>query len=172
MAGSDIVTTAAPARSPAPSDAESDAEEEADLLLSTMCPYCNDAPPIYTCPACFARSCSVACSRKHKLYRQCSGVRDPTAFVKRSKLMTAGSVNRDFAFLTGVERGIKRAVEPGAGEGEEEEEEEGSGGDGEKGEGRRQKDRIGHLLAQRRTLVRWAPWEGFGRAKENRTRVM
>jgi len=44
----------------------------------------------------------VACSKKHKLYR------DPTAFVKRSKFMTKGGMNRDFACLTGVERGIKR----------------------------------------------------------------
>ena len=165
MSDAKEITTVTAATSHAISDSEAEHEkEEVEELLSTLCPYCNTNAPIYTCPACFARSCSVACSKKHKLYRQCSGIRDPTAFVKRSKLMTEGGVNRDFAFLTGVERGIKRPMLE-----EEEEEEEGDGG---KVEGRRQKDRIGYLLAQRGTVVKWAPWEGFGRAKENRTRVV
>ncbi|KAI5855885.1 hypothetical protein BZA05DRAFT_332926 [Tricharina praecox] len=170
MADSDIITIAAPATEPLAVPSEPENEEAEEDLLSTLCPYCNTTPPIYTCPACFARSCSVACSKKHKMYRQCSGIRDPTAFVKRSKLMTEGGVNRDFAFLTGVERGIKRPIEMAAdGEGDAEVE----GGDAGKVEGgKRQKDRIEHLLSQRGTVVKWAPWEGFGRAKENRTRVV
>ena len=94
----------APATNPAsPTD---DADD--DLDIATLCPYCNTRPPIYTCPRCFARTCSVACSKKHKLFRQCNGIRDPTAYVKRSKLMTEGGVNRDFAFLTGLEKQISR----------------------------------------------------------------
>jgi hypothetical protein len=146
----------------------SDAEEEEEELLSLLCPYCNTRPPIYTCPRCFARSCSVACCRKHKLYRQCNGVRDPAAFVKRSKLMTEGGVNRDYAFLTGLEREISRPAAAATVEVEGEEEE----GEKKKPVDRKQvKEAVRKLLATRNTTVKWAPWEGFARAKENQTRV-
>ncbi|KAF8252338.1 hypothetical protein K440DRAFT_658147 [Wilcoxina mikolae CBS 423.85] len=138
--------------------------------LSSLCPYCSTNPPVYVCPNCFARTCSVACCKKHKLYRQCNGVRDPAAFVKRSKLMTESGVNRDYAFLTGLEKEISRPVDLVGGDEEEEEEEE----DDEKRKPltrSQQKERIQEFLKKRNITVKWAPWDGFKRAKENQSRV-
>ena len=158
----------APATNPAsPTD---DADD--DLDIATLCPYCNTRPPIYTCPRCFARTCSVACSKKHKLFRQCNGIRDPTAYVKRSKLMTEGGVNRDFAFLTGLEKQISRPVDPGALLKDELEETAPDGENSGDKKGRRrkpvidrnmQKTRIEEMLRPNGTTVKWAPWE-IGRA--------
>jgi hypothetical protein len=134
-------------------------EGEDDELLSSLCPYCNTNPPIYTCPRCFVRTCSVRCCKKHKLYRQCNGVHDPTAFVKRSKLMTESGVNRDFNFLTSLDKQLSRATDR----------------DGEKMEESSQSEagkKIADMLMGRGTVVKWAPWRGFGRARENRSRIV
>lgn len=142
-----------------------DCEEEDEL--STLCPYCNAHPPVYTCPRCYARSCSVACCKRHKLFRQCNGVRDPTAFVKRSRLMAdCGVLNRDYAFLAGVEKSIVSSAAA-----TKEEEMVGGGDDGKKGF-RMTKPHIQKLLKRRNTILKFAPWAGFQRAKENETRAV
>ncbi|KAH0545552.1 hypothetical protein FGG08_000383 [Glutinoglossum americanum] len=46
----------------------------------------------------------MKCSKRHKLWSQCSGVRDPAAYVKRSELATPAGIDRDFNFLASVER--------------------------------------------------------------------
>ena len=86
-------------------------------------------------------------------------MRDPTAFVKRSRLMTdCGVLNRDYAFLTGVEKSIVSSATT-----EED--------DGKKGF-RMAKTHIQKLLKRRNTTLKFAPWAGFQRAKENETRVV
>ncbi|TGZ85033.1 hypothetical protein EX30DRAFT_14869 [Ascodesmis nigricans] len=146
--------------------------------LTTTCLYCHLRPPIYTCPGCLTRTCSVACVQRHKKYKQCSGARDPAAYVKRSKLMTESGVNRDFNFLVGVEREIGRRaeVEEGRAKGELTtmvgDAETPVGGDEGKGENRRARKRreeFGRLVKERGIRVLWAPWDGFERARENRT---
>ncbi|OCF73633.1 hypothetical protein I204_05476 [Kwoniella mangroviensis CBS 8886] len=47
----------------------------------TRCSSCDLPQPKYTCPRCSKRSCSLECSKKHKVVDECSGVRDPTSFV-------------------------------------------------------------------------------------------
>jgi hypothetical protein len=87
--------------------------------------------------------------------------------------MTEAGVNRDYAFLTGLEREISRPVDPAAmaAEGEEVEEAE-EGPPRKKLLDRKQvKEAVRKLLAPRNIIVKWAPWEGFARAKENQTRV-
>ncbi len=71
------------------------------------CSHVN--PPKYRCPRCALRTCSLACSQRHKRRAQCSGVRDPAAYVKRSELATPAGIDRDFNFLVGVERHLDRA---------------------------------------------------------------
>lgn len=61
----------------------------------------------YCCPACSTRTCSLACSKRHKLWSQCTGVRDPTAYVKRNDLATPTGIDRDFNFLVGIERHLE-----------------------------------------------------------------
>ena len=55
------------------------------------------------------RTCSLACSKRHKARAQCSGVRDPAAYVKKSELATPAAIDRDYNFLTAVERHLDRA---------------------------------------------------------------
>lgn len=49
------------------------------------------------------------CSKRHKVRAQCSGVRDPAAYVKKSELATPAAIDRDYNFLVGVERHLDRA---------------------------------------------------------------
>ncbi|KAJ5587169.1 uncharacterized protein N7459_002934 [Penicillium hispanicum] len=83
--------------------------ENADPLLSELCGICHINPPKYRCPGCSARTCSLACSRRHKLWSQCSGVRDPAAYVRRNELASEAAFDRDFNFITGIERSLERA---------------------------------------------------------------
>lgn len=75
----------------------------------TRCPYSHANPPKYRCPRCSTRTCSLPCTRRHKLWSQCSGVRDPAAYLKRNELNTESAFDRDFNFITGIERTLERA---------------------------------------------------------------
>ncbi|KAJ5546122.1 Zinc finger HIT-type [Penicillium frequentans] len=83
--------------------------DSSDPLLSELCSICHVNPPKYRCPRCSTRTCSLPCTRRHKLWSQCSGVRDPAAYLKRSELATESAFDRDFNFITGVERSLERA---------------------------------------------------------------
>ncbi|KAK2763330.1 Box C/D snoRNA protein 1 [Arachnomyces sp. PD_36] len=80
-----------------------------DALLSELCSICHEQPPKYCCPRCSTRTCSLPCTKRHKLWSQCSGVRDPAAYVKKTELETPSGFDRDFNFITSIERGIERA---------------------------------------------------------------
>ena len=71
--------------------------------------YSHTDPPKYRCPRCSTRTCSLPCTRRHKLWSQCSGGRDPAAYLKRSELATESAFDRDFNFITGIERTLERA---------------------------------------------------------------
>lgn len=47
--------------------------------------------------------------KRHKLWWQCSGARDPAAYRKRHQLATPTSFDQDYNFITGVERRLERA---------------------------------------------------------------
>lgn len=65
--------------------------------------------PKYRCPGCSSRTCSLSCSKRHKLWSQCSGVRDPAAYLKKKELTTPAAFDKDFNFITGIERSLERA---------------------------------------------------------------
>lgn len=77
--------------------------------LSDLCAICHTTPPKYRCPRCHTRTCSLPCSRRHKLWSQCSGTRDPGAYLRRSELASESAFDRDFNFISGVERSVERA---------------------------------------------------------------
>ncbi|CEJ58403.1 hypothetical protein PMG11_07060 [Penicillium brasilianum] len=83
--------------------------DPSDPLLSELCSICHVNPPKYRCPRCSTRTCSLPCTRRHKLWSQCSGVRDPAAYLKRSELASEAAFDRDFNFITGIERTLERA---------------------------------------------------------------
>ncbi|KAL4977199.1 hypothetical protein BDW66DRAFT_40581 [Aspergillus desertorum] len=80
-----------------------------DSLLTNLCAICHIQPPKYRCPRCSTRTCSLPCTRRHKLWSQCSGVRDPAAYLRRTELATESAFDRDFNFITSIERRLERA---------------------------------------------------------------
>ncbi|KAG7108260.1 putative box C/D snoRNA protein like [Verticillium longisporum] len=92
-----------------PSGAASTSSSSNDPLLTTLCAICHIQPPKYKCPACDTRTCSLACTRRHKAWSSCSGIRDATAYVPRARLRTPAGVDHDYNFLHGIERAVQRA---------------------------------------------------------------
>ncbi|WEW57372.1 Box C/D snoRNA accumulation [Emydomyces testavorans] len=76
--------------------------------LSELCTICHINVPKYTCPRCSTRTCSLPCAKRHKLWSQCSGVRDPAAYLKRKDLATPAAFDKDFNFISGIERFLER----------------------------------------------------------------
>ncbi|WVQ97127.1 hypothetical protein IAU59_004237 [Kwoniella sp. CBS 9459] len=61
------------------------------------CVICSN-PPKYTCPRCATKTCSLPCSKTHKTRDECSGVRDPAAFVSL-KEYGQGAWSDDYKWL-------------------------------------------------------------------------
>lgn len=80
----------------------------ADPLLNTLCSICHISTPKYTCPGCNTHTCSLTCNKKHKSWANCSGKRDPTAYVPPSKLKTPAGIDHDYNFLSAIERERER----------------------------------------------------------------
>ncbi|PSR85591.1 hypothetical protein BD289DRAFT_253456 [Coniella lustricola] len=87
-----------------PPSPRTDHNTMADPLLSTLCSICHTVVPKYTCPACHAQTCSLPCSQKHKAWANCTGKRDPTAFMPAAQLKTPAGVDHDYNFLSSIER--------------------------------------------------------------------
>ncbi|WWC66548.1 uncharacterized protein I206_100451 [Kwoniella pini CBS 10737] len=64
---------------------------------NTKCTICS-IPPKYTCPRCSKRTCSLECSKKHKIKDECNGIRDPTAFVPLNQY-SQGAWSDDYKWL-------------------------------------------------------------------------
>jgi hypothetical protein len=81
----------------------------ADPLLSSLCRICNIQTPQYTCPRCSLQTCSLACSKRHKIWSSCNGQRDPTVFKPQSQLATPAGIDHDYNFLHSIEHRIERS---------------------------------------------------------------
>ncbi|EEB05727.1 snoRNA biogenesis protein [Schizosaccharomyces japonicus yFS275] len=66
-----------------------------------LCSTCKQTDSKYRCPRCEECFCSLDCSRKHKVEKKCSGVRNPAKFLPKSQLVQ--SLNSDYNFLTRLE---------------------------------------------------------------------
>jgi hypothetical protein len=77
--------------------------------LTELCSICFTNPPKYTCPRCGCQTCSLACVKTHKKRAACSGIRNPAAYLKSSELATPASIDRDYNFITKLQRGIEQA---------------------------------------------------------------
>jgi HIT zinc finger len=80
-----------------------------DPLLSSLCRVCNTHRPKYRCPRCLSQTCSLACSKRHKVWSECNGIRDPTAYKPKRELSTPAGIDHDYNFITSIERGIERS---------------------------------------------------------------
>ncbi|EGS23769.1 uncharacterized protein CTHT_0004710 [Thermochaetoides thermophila DSM 1495] len=77
--------------------------------LSALCSICHSQAPKYKCPGCGARTCSLDCVKKHKVRADCSGKRNPAAYIPLEKLRTEAGIDHDYNFLHSIERAIERA---------------------------------------------------------------
>jgi hypothetical protein len=135
---------------------------ELSLIVNfSLTPPSHLSRPKYKCPRCTVQTCSVECVKRHKLWSQCSGARDPAAYRKRYQLATTSSFDQDFNFITRVERTIERAgneaQERGMALGEERRKRA-------KGEARRDAE-----TQQRNAIVLKAP-AGMSRALQNKSK--
>ncbi|KAG0063733.1 Box C/D snoRNA protein 1 [Linnemannia elongata] len=73
------------------------------------CEVCGTVAAKYKCPGCFCQTCSLACSKQHKLDTTCSGVRSRTHFVER-KQYTEHDMMSDYNFLEEVGRKVDNAA--------------------------------------------------------------
>ncbi|CAK7197474.1 Box C/D snoRNA accumulation [Sporothrix eucalyptigena] len=89
---------------------ETTTSSSSDPLLTTLCSVCRTNPPRYKCPRCNLPYCSVPCNRRHRARAGCSGIRDVTTFVPRSRLCTAAGIDRDYNFLQGIDVARASAV--------------------------------------------------------------
>lgn len=77
-------------------------------MSSSICNICKENPWKYKCPQCGRRTCSLECSKKHKLQFDCQGKIQVTAFVDRKTLTsTPHALNRDYAFLQKINRRLE-----------------------------------------------------------------
>lgn len=79
-----------------------------DPLLTSLCGICHTREPKYKCPRCQAKTCSLACVKKHKNWSSCSGERDPTVFVPASQLRTDRGIDHDYNYLHKLERKVEQ----------------------------------------------------------------
>jgi hypothetical protein len=54
-------------------------------LDTVKCEICGLVEAKYKCPGCFCQTCSLQCSKQHKLDTTCTGVRSKTHFIDRKK---------------------------------------------------------------------------------------
>ncbi|KAF9430914.1 Box C/D snoRNA protein 1 [Entomortierella beljakovae] len=73
------------------------------------CEVCGVHIAKYKCPGCFCQTCSLACSKQHKLDTTCSGVRSKTHFVER-KQYSENDMMSDYNFLEEVGRTVDNAA--------------------------------------------------------------
>ncbi|KAI8998434.1 hypothetical protein BC832DRAFT_565807 [Gaertneriomyces semiglobifer] len=80
-------------------DSEPLAEHSAaKSATAALCDVCGTHPFKYKCPRCFCRSCSLVCSKEHKVQSSCTGQRNKTEFVPMSKY-TPNHMSSDYVFL-------------------------------------------------------------------------
>lgn len=75
-------------------------------ILKNLCEICQSEAKKYKCPACGIMTCSVSCSKQHKVESGCTGQIDSTKYVKRAD-MTSVTLDRDYNFLQATGRIIE-----------------------------------------------------------------
>jgi hypothetical protein len=62
-----------------------------------MCDCCREQAAKYRCPGCDAVTCSLACSKAHKIDVKCSGKRNRTEFIPTAQLTDRNIVSGTWA---------------------------------------------------------------------------
>ncbi|KAF9088978.1 Box C/D snoRNA protein 1 [Mortierella sp. AD031] len=102
-------TLAPPPLPSSSSPSSTSASASASALDIVNCEVCGVVAAKYKCPGCFCQTCSLACSKQHKLDTTCSGVRSRIHFVER-KQYTEQDMMSDYNFLEEVGRTVDNAA--------------------------------------------------------------
>ncbi|ESN89838.1 hypothetical protein HELRODRAFT_194795 [Helobdella robusta] len=77
-------------------------------LYTKTCEVCDERISRYRCPRCGVLTCSMACCKLHKNGKNCSGIREKTAYVSMNDFTDLTLLN-DYRFLEDAERKIDTA---------------------------------------------------------------
>ncbi|KAJ6258948.1 hypothetical protein Dda_5843 [Drechslerella dactyloides] len=94
-------------RTPGTSGEDTGREQNHRMDRSSVCEVCYEAPARYRCPACSRRSCSLACSARHKARSSCPGRRLPSDYRPKPALADPQVLRADFSFLDSVQRSLQ-----------------------------------------------------------------
>jgi len=72
---------------------------------SQPCQICQSQNSKYTCPKCQIKTCSLTCSKSHKLSLNCTGIRNKSSYIPMNRYGW-GSLMDDFCFLEDVGRKV------------------------------------------------------------------
>ncbi|CAI4225140.1 unnamed protein product [Auanema sp. JU1783] len=81
-------------------------EEEEEEIDPALCKVCKTDPHKYKCPKCNIRTCSLACSKKHKEEKECDGVRGPYTVVQKLSQYSAQNSIEDQRFFDRVQNKV------------------------------------------------------------------
>ncbi|KAI8453989.1 hypothetical protein BY996DRAFT_7123072 [Phakopsora pachyrhizi] len=73
-----------------------------------ICDQCQSEPFKYRCPACSIITCSLDCSKLHKLQKNCNGKRNRVQHIPINKY-SWGSLMQDFSYLEDINRSLTKA---------------------------------------------------------------
>jgi len=102
----------------------------------------------------------LPCYKRHQQWAQCSGERDPTVYVRKSKLATPAGVDHDYNFIAGIERAFDGA--------ERRLEESGLQANNSTGKAQKRENALRQAVSRSEIIVEKAPL-GMTRQKQNRT---
>ncbi|WVO13155.1 hypothetical protein L204_100767 [Cryptococcus depauperatus] len=135
--------------------------------------YICCSPSRYSCPRCSLRTCSLLCSRTHKLQESCSGIRDPAKFIPLNEY-TQGAWSDDYRWLEEGRRQVMgwgqeiKVDEVNANEGSSRGRGRGRGRKMNRGRARGKTDGLRRELEKRGCKADFMP-EGMGRKKSNQS---
>ena len=142
------------------------------IQRSNVLPPSQISPPKYRCPRCQIRTCSLPCTKRHKVWYSCSGQRNPAAYKAKNELATPAGIDQDYNFLRGVERVLEQAEERFSTDGIGDEKSNGRGRadavEQKRSGPKKGEVALGKALGRSGVKVERAP-VGMGRAKENGT---
>ncbi|XP_068205785.1 box C/D snoRNA protein 1 [Palaemon carinicauda] len=82
---------------------ETDIKEiQAGISRLGICSVCVSSSAKYTCPACSAKTCSLACVKTHKKNANCNGTRNKTAMVHKEEMNNLTLLS-DYRFLEEID---------------------------------------------------------------------
>ena len=147
--------------------------QSSEFHLETICSICLEAEIKYRCPACTLGTCSLTCSRRHKVRSSCSGLKDLNTFQSKATLkQSINTLASDYKFLEDVQRQLNNESQASTRNNKDNaiHNLEDNGKNQESNDVLQARDpHLAHIIAQQGITVMSAP-EGLSRARQNQTK--